>query len=208
MSAVIINLTPRGAWMAVDGATYRYGEGRAESFQQKATPLVHLNCVVSVRGPQAYAHRLLPVLSARFGSFDDLVAGLHLAAWVVHEDMKDELAELYGNPDVEIYVAGWAPERARAEGYVVVSHDLYGEPWTRHELGEFACAPAVEPSTEGDTLAAVMDVIQRQRLERDENGHCGVGGHVQLVQVTPMAIHSSIIHRWPDQVGEPLGVAA
>lgn len=207
MSAVIINLSSDAAVMAVDGATYRYGEGRAESFQQKAQPLVHLSAAVSVRGPQAYAHKLLPVLSARFNSFEDLVAGLHMATWIVHEEMRDELAELYGNAHVEVYLAGWSHQRGRAEGYVVVSHDLYGEPWTRHELGDFACAPAVEPSTESDTLAAVIDVMTRQRLERDEHGHCGVGGHVQLVHVTPHAIHSSIIHRFPDVVGEPLGVA-
>lgn len=208
MSAIIIDLTPEAAWMAVDGATYRYGEGRADSFQQKAHPLVHLNAVVSVRGPQAYAQRLRPILSARFDSFEDLADGLHLAVWILHDEMEADMAALYGNAHVEVYVAGWSHARARAEAYVVVSHDAYGEPWTRHEIIEFACAPGVEPSAETDVPAAVVDVIKRQRLERDEHGHCGLGGHVQLVKVTPLAIHSSIIHRFPDQIGEPLGEAA
>lgn len=208
MSAIIINLTPEAAWMATDGATYMYGEGRADSFQQKAHPLVHLNAVVSVRGPQAFAHRLMPILSARFGSFEELVDGLHLAAWVLHDDIAADMAALYGNADVEVYVAGWSHERDQAEAYVVVSHALYGEPWTRREIGNFGCAPPVEPSVETDIPASFIDVIKRQRLERDEYGHCGLGGHVQLVKVTPVAIHSSIIHRFPDRVGEPLGVAA
>lgn len=206
MSAVIINLTPEAAWMAVDGALYEYGRGEAIGFQQKAHALTHLRAVISVRGPQAFAHALLPVLSARFSSFDELADGLHLAAWVVHESMREDLAERYGNPDVEVYLAGIGANGPAA--YAIASHDLWGEPWTRLQLGEFACAPAVDPSTETDIPAAMMDVIHRQRLERDENGHCGVGGHVQIVQVTANAVHSAILHRWPDQVGEPLGVAA
>lgn len=207
MSAVAIYLTPEAAWMAVDGATYRYGEGRAESFQQKAHPLVHLNAVVTVRGPQAYAHKLLPILGARFATFEDLVSGIGTAAWVVHESMRDELVELYGNEHVEVYVAGVGANGP--EAYVVCSHGLDCEPWTRLQLGEFACAPFVEPSPETDIPAAMLDVMQRQRLERDEHGHCGLGGHVQLVQITADALHSAILHRWEsDKVGEPLGLAA
>lgn len=208
MSAVAIFLEPDAAWLAVDGATYRYGEGRSESFQQKAFPLTHLGCVVTVRGPQAYAHPLLPVLNARFASFEDLVDGLHLAAWIVHEEMKADLAERYGNADVEVYVVGWSHERDRAEAYMVTSQDFYGEPWRRLEIDRFACAPGVEASTETDIPAAALDVVERQRAVRDEHGHCCVGGHLQLVKVTPDTIHSAIIHRWPDQVGELLGEAA
>jgi hypothetical protein len=192
--------------MAVDGALYEYGQGEAIGFQQKAHILTHLQAVFSVRGPQALAHALLPVLSARFATFEDLVDGISTAAWVVHESMRDELAGLYGNADVEVHLAGVGANGP--EAYVVCSHGLYCEPWTRLQLGEFACAPFVEPSAETDIPAAMLDVMQRQRLERDEHGACGVGGHVQLVQCTAEAVHSAIIHRWPDQVGEPLGVVA
>ncbi|CAM5183795.1 putative protein OS=Bosea thiooxidans OX=53254 GN=SAMN05660750_04078 PE=4 SV=1 [Bosea thiooxidans] len=119
--------------------------------------------------------------------------------------MRDELAERYGNADVEIYAAGVGTNGP--EAYALASHSGWGEPWRRLELGEFACAPAVDPSADTDIPAAMLDVMQRQRLERDEYGHCGVGGHVQLVQVTAEAVHSAIIHRWPDQIGDPLGEA-
>ncbi len=95
----------------------------------------------------------------------------------------------------------------RAEAWFTTKVPAYGEPWQLREIDGFACAPAVEPSAETDIPAAMMDVMQRQRLERDEHGHCGVGGHVQIVQITADAVHSAIIHRWPDQVGEQLGVA-
>lgn len=205
MSAVAIFLESDAAWLATDGITYRYGEGRVDTIQQKSFPLVHLNCVVSIRGPQAYAHKLLPVLNSRYATFEDLVAGLPLAAWVVHEDIKDELAELYGNPEVEVYVVGWSHERGRSEGYALASHALWGAPWHRLEVDRFACAPGVEMSAETDIAAAALDVVQRQRLERDEYGHCAIGGFLQLTQVTPDAIHSGIVHRWDDRLGEVLG---
>jgi hypothetical protein len=208
MSAVAIFLDESAAWLATDGVTYQYGAGQVDTIQQKAFPLIHLGCVVSVRGPQAYAHKLMPVLNSRFASFEDLVEGMHLAAWVVHEEIKAELAERYGNPEVEVYVVGWSHDRGRAEGHAIASHALWGEPWRRLEVDRFACAPAVEMSAETDIPAAAMDVIQRQRAERDEHGHCCVGGFVQLTKVTPDAIHGAIIHRWPDQIGEPLGEAA
>lgn len=158
--------------------------------------------------PAGFAHKLLPVLNARFETFGDLVGGMHLAAWAVHEEVRDEFAERYGNPHVEVYVVGWSHERAKSEAYVVVSHDLYGEPWQRLEIDRFACAPAVAPSEETDIPAAAFDVVRRQRLECDEHGHCCVGGLVQLTQVTANAIHSAVVHRWPDRIGEPLGEAA
>lgn len=208
MSAVAIFLDDESAWLATDGATYQYGEGRAETIQQKSFPLVHLNAVVTTRGPQAYAHSLMPVLNSRFASFEDLVDGLHLAAWAVHEEMKAELAERFGNPEVEVYVVGWSHTRARAEGHAISSHDLWGEPWRRLDVDRFACAPGVEASAESSIPAAALDVVERQRAVRDENGHCCVGGFLQLTQVTPDAIHSAIVHKWPDVVGEPLGSAA
>ncbi|MGX1786139.1 hypothetical protein ACWIGM_05340 [Bosea sp. NPDC055332] len=208
MSAVAIFLESDAAWLATDGLTYRYGEGRVETIQQKAYPLVHLSCAVTVRGPQAYAHQLIPVLNSRFASFDDLVAGLPLAAWAIHEEIKDELGERYGNPHVEVYVVGWSHGRGQAEGYALASHAAWGEPWHRLEADRFACAPGVVASNESDIAAAAVDVVQRQRLERDEYGHCGVGGFLQLTQVTPEAVHSAIVHRWADDVGETSGMTA
>lgn len=208
MSAVAVFLEPDAAWLATDGVTYQYGGGRVDTIQQKAFPLVHLNAVVSIRGPQAYAHKLMPVLNSRFASFEDLVEGMHLAAWVVHEEMKTELAERYGNAEAEVYVVGWSHERGRGEGYAIASHALWGEPWQRLEIDRFACAPGVEMSAEADVPAAAVDVIQRQRVVRDAHGHCCVGGFVQITKVTPDAIHGAIVHRWTDQIGEPLGQTA
>lgn len=205
MSAVSIFLTNDAAVMFTDGVTYD-NDNRITAIRPKAYPLPHLNCVINIRGPQDFAEDFVPRLSRTFGSFEALVDSLPLAAEIAWE-AASETVRAYGG--CEVYIAGWSHERGRAEGWFTTNVPAYGEAWVLHEIDGFGCAPGVSVEGEPDDIvSAGVALAEAQRAWRDEHGNGGVGGFLQMCQVTAIAIHTSIVHRWPDEVGDCLRNAA
>lgn len=205
MSAVIIFVSGDAATMFTDGVTYD-NDNRILSIAPKAYPLPHLNCVVNIRGPQDFAADFVPRLARVFTTFESLVDGLPLAAEVAWE-CAPAAVQTYGG--CEIYIAGYSHERGQAEAHVVTNNPAYGEGWRSAEIDTYASAPGVPiDGVPDDTLEAAIAIMERQRARRDEHGNGGVGGFVQMTQVTPLATHTSVIHRWLDRPGDCLRDAA
>jgi hypothetical protein len=61
-------------------------------------------------------------------------------------------------------------------------------------------ADHVDPMADG---LRALNVLRRHPVVYP-NGGGGVGGFAQLTTVSRYAITTSIIHRWPDRVGEPI----
>ncbi len=205
MSAVTVFLTDESAVMFTDAVTYD-NDNCILSIQPKACPLPHLNAVVNIRGPQDFAADFVPRLSRTFSSFEALVEMLPMAAEVAWDAASDEVLA-YGG--VEIYVAGWSHARNRAEAWFTTNVAAYGEPWELHRIGPYASAPGVMlDAMPDDIVSAGIAIAETQRAHRDEHGNGGIGGFLQMCQVTPHAIHTAIVHRWPDVVGDCLRDAA
>ncbi|WP_439496836.1 hypothetical protein [Bosea sp. (in: a-proteobacteria)] len=209
MSAISIFLTDDAAEVFTDAATYD-GDGRIVSIEPKAYPMAHLGCVVNVRGSQAFARDFAPRISRAFWDFEDLISHLALAAEVAWEANQEMLNACHTGPDVEIFVAGWSKVRNRAEAYVVASHDRNGERWALTPIGPFAAAPfddscPLHDRMTDDVLAAGLELMEAQRNVRDEQGRGGVGGFIQWSRVTRDSIHTTVVKRWPDAVGDLLG---
>ena len=205
MSAVTVFLTDDAALMFSDAVTYD-NDNRITAIRPKAYPLPHLSCVISLRGPQDFAEDFVPRLARTFASFEALVEMLPLAAEVAWDAASEEVLA-YGA--CEIYLAGWSHARGRAEGWLTSNRAEYGEPWVLREIKDYASAPGVPLDAEPDDLLdAGIAIAEAQRAHRDEDGNGGVGGFLQMTQVTPQAIHTAIVHRWPDMIGDCLRDAA
>lgn len=119
-------------------------------------------------------------------------------------------------PDFEIVVAGMS-ETAGPSAYLVASHDRFGEPWAVIDLSGLTVLPndpelheralniaagrgadAIDPIKDG---LAIMEA-QRAHPQLSNGDTCYVGGFAQLTTIDATGVHSRVIHRWPDTVGE------
>ncbi|MDU0343706.1 hypothetical protein [Bosea rubneri] len=207
MSAIQIFLTEEAAVVLTDGALYDNDNGNViTAITTKTLPLPHLSCVIASRGHSGFAEDLAPRLGRTFRSFEELVGNLALSVEIAWENAPEEV-RAYGG--IELYAIGWSHERGRAEAYVVTNAPAYGGGWHAAEIKDYASAPPVPLAAMPDDLvAAGIAIAEDQRAYRDEDGNGGVGGFLQMTQVTPQAIHTAIVHRWPDMIGDCLRDAA
>lgn len=219
MSAVNIIKTDDAAYLFTDAASY-YADGTLGAVGQKVAILGHLNCAISCRGPAGFDDELAQAINTAFGSFDELVESFALVVSNYFVG-RDRYARCETGPEVEVFLAGWSVSRDRPESYVVCSHGLNGEPWSLQPLGPVAIAPyeqalaerlgRLEPSE--NVIEIGIALMEQQRLVRAPHAGAGpavagVGGFCQATVVSAFGVSTMIVKRWPDVVGEQLGLAA
>lgn len=220
MSACNIFRIQDGVYMFADAASY-WSDGTLGAVGQKISVLTHLNCAISCRGPAGFAEELAQAINTAYGSFDELVESFALAVSNFYFVDREKYALCTTGPEVEVFLAGFSGSRNRPESYVVTSHSLNGPAWELQPLGPVAIAPYDAELDERlarlDPGENVIDIgvalMEQQRLVRAPHAGvgpsvAGVGGFCQMVAIGRDCITSAIVHRWPDVVGEPLGVAA
>lgn len=220
MSACNIIKTDDAVYMFTDGASY-YGDGTLGAVGQKVEILAHLNCAISCRGPAGFGDELAQAINTAFGSFDELVESFAPVVSNFYFVDRDRYARCETGPEAEVFLAGWSESRDRPETYVVTSHSLNGEPWSLQPLGPVAVSPydadlgarlaRLQPSE--NVIEVGVSLMEQQRLVRAPHAGAGpavagVGGFCQLTVVTGAGVSTMIVQRWPDVVGERLGVAA
>lgn len=220
MSACNIIKAEDAIYMFTDAANY-YGDGTLGAVSQKVSILAHLNCAISCRGPRGFAEELAQAINGEFGTFDELVESFALAVSNFYVVGQAQYEHCTTGPEVEVFLAGWSESREQPESYVVTSHSLNGPAWTLQSLGPLAVAPydadldercaTLEPSD--DVIAMGVALMEEQRKVRGPHAGAGpsvagVGGFCQVAIIRPESIQTAVVRRWPDQVGEPLGVAA
>ena len=222
MSAVNIIRVPDAVHIFTDGASY-HADGRLGAVGQKVWPLAHLNAALICRGPHLLMPSLIGRISTVFASFDELVAGIVQLAMIAFAEHKATLDCCELGPDFDLFIAGWSEARGRGESYVVCSHSTHVEAWSLAPLDDVALSPFNDEfglwmTANAERLAATdsmsemgAEMMEAQRgIKGDHAGKGapihGVGGFCQWTMITPCTITTGIVRRWPDAIGEPLGI--
>lgn len=220
MTAYIVLAYPDHVTVYADGATYdEHGIYRAPHFKVDVMP--HIDALVVTRGSGAMGM----VLKQRLGtyqSFSDLKVMMHVEllgaaadAHAMGDDINLEVI-VAGIPDgdrpPEIYSTFISGDSLldRDEGSLEVNDrgQFYATPGLRPE--EYASAGLPEMETSGTAeefytaYMEAMRAIPRQMHRASELVGCNVGGFVSKTVLYRGMSATSIIHRWPDVIGEPL----
>jgi hypothetical protein len=188
--------------------------------------LPNLPAALAIRGPTQFMPFLVHRLSRECQSFDELLKTVVPVALEVHLSVPMTLGYGEVRPNFDLVVAGWSYERRRAESFVMTSQegpDQFGltTAWQLLSLPDVLIAPSVgmaqiqsigwrvpqsaeafQPNIDGPKL------LMAQRLSKGLRGHSqnrdidSVGGFVQLTTVHPEGVATTILHRWPDRMGQ------
>ena len=209
-------------YIFTDGASY-HSDGTLGAVAQKVWPLAHLNCALVCRGPHVLMPALIGDAGTIFASFDELTAGIVPLAMATYARHKDALDLCSIGPDFDLFIAGWSEARGQPETYVVCSHGTSVEAWSLVPLGPVAIAPFNGDLAEwaainlerlqalDDPNAMGLELMEAQRGLKGQHAGTGeqirgVGGFCQVTRITPRSILTGILRRWPDEIGEPLGI--
>ena len=222
MSAINVIVKSNAVHVLTDGAAYE-SDGTLSSIGPKVNLMPHQSCAVAFRGPQS----VRPILGELIGLAAPSFAELKAVIVPLLQEASRAYAPLFegcsAGPDFEVVVAGWSDEGPAA--YMVASHDRHSTPWEIIPLTGLCITPAdetihekmlatlptdctaddIDPATHG---LAILEIQRSHLVENDgiDGKFCAVGGFAQLTTVTPDAVTSRIIHRWPDGIGERLAV--
>lgn len=218
MSALNVFLFPDVIHVWTDGALYD-ADGTLLMSTTKVGPLPHLNAAVMTRGPALALPLLTHCLGVLFSTFDDLVVGLSEAVAQFVTYQGEVLGECSHGTTFEVVVAGWSESRGQPEAYLVRSADLgrvsmlgsehvspANDILVERMKGEFPGSTQADLRTI-DVARRLMELQREIRVEQVEGQGkiCGVGGFCQVTTITPAAIMTGIVRRWPDVVGEKMG---
>lgn len=108
---------------------------------------------------------------------------------------------------VSMFVAIWSQPRRQAEGYVMAGYP--GHLPDRVGIGRLhPTSQYVQPAVTGiagdftPSRKAAIDLVERQRLIRDEAGRHHIGGGAHLTKVDASGVQTVRLLKWPDTVGE------
>lgn len=211
MSAINVLIQSSCVHIYTDGAGYQ-PDGTLSIIVPKVRLLPHINAAMSMRGPAIGFAPVAEELSVA-SSFDGLRNGIVQCLQACVVAYEHLLSQCAAGPEFEVVVVGIS-EMTGPSAYLVPSHDRYGEPWSIIDLAGFSTTPAsdvvcqrVREITAGrnadelDPVAYGLAVMEAQRACRFDDV-VGVGGFAQLTTVDADGVHSRIIHRWDDRIGE------
>lgn len=130
--------------------------------------------------------------------------------------------ERMGHSNVQIVVAGWSTRKDRAAGFYFDSAASLNSTF---EIDEYVSGPETDDTEDAnlhsidcelyvDVFPHSFDPVRhgipymeaQRRMPIDIGGQKKhiVGGHIMVSEVTRDCVSQRIIHRWPDQPGEPI----
>jgi hypothetical protein len=227
VSAVNVFRLKNGVVFVSDGATYD-DTGVLRGIHSKVFGLSELSCILGVRGDGRILSLLLHNIrcKATWTTFDNLLGGIVAEA----RDVSEMLLEHDGHDaSFELSLGGRSEERNQWETYRIRSHThptLGLAPWTVHELvPTFAGgAPDIDAMTrvgiklnEKGTpifdswpdlakrliLAQRISPMQLYEAPGAPMGY-GVGGFIQITELSADGISSRVVQRWPDVIGQKI----
>lgn len=226
MTAIAIFRLDDGVVIASDGAAYASTTGCLTGLTSKVVLAPEWSCVLAQRG----AGGVVQLIRSRIGfevlTFDDLLDVIVGVAIDVYDSYK-----VFGYDDdarFSLFLAGWSETRERFETYQLRTHGheahaegtgevLVVEPFQLTPLPFVYLAPGggehmerfgvMEAIAANDpipaTVRAVCAARQLRNVSDEAAEHC-VGGFIQLTIVRRDKVESTIVHRWPDVIGEPI----
>jgi hypothetical protein len=226
MTAIIVLRDESAAHVLTDAAMVD-ADGRLIGQTSKVIALPHLNAVITARGTELFLPIIWPALSLCASTYDEL---RERVASVTREEIASAAAQnvLRSSPhgaNFDLVIAGISSS-GRTDSFLICNHSHHRvPPWTPVDLGEFAMLPGDArmlaevharpperlPSGDIDVGAFGRRVMEIQRREphRHESGksYPNIGGFIQLTTVTAATITTRVVHRWPDEIDQPLGAA-
>mgnify|MGYP001002900966 CR=1 FL=1 len=222
MSAINAIIQRDAVHLLTDAASYD-SAGNLVAAIPKVALLPRINAAMACRGPRASVPLFCDLLNAAASSYDELKA----KAPTFLRDLRPMLAVTFAycelGDDFDVVVAGIS-ESVGPDAYLVCSHQRYGvEPWTVVQFGGLAMMPA-DAAMKARVFASIPDNVDLVDPERDgriileaqrafpmdhggDRNFVGVGGFAQLTSITREGISTRVIHRWSDEVGQPIGAS-
>jgi len=222
MSAINTVIQADSVHLICDGASYD-ADGRLVSVGPKMQMLPHLNAAVACRGPRASVPLFADLLSAAASTYDELKAEAPTFLRELRPMLDATFAHCELGADFDVVIAGIS-ESDGPDAYLICSHERYGvQPWTVVQFAGLAMMPA-DAATQARVFASIPDNVDLVDPERDgriileaqrvfpidhggDRSFVGVGGFAQLTSITRDGISTRVIHRWPDEIGEPIGAS-
>jgi hypothetical protein len=191
-----------------------------------AFALPNLPAALAIRGPTQFMPFLLHRLSRECQSFDELLKTVVSVALEVHMSIPMTLGYGEVRPNFDLVVAGWSHERGHPESFVMTSQEGPGQvgltdAWQLLSLPDVLIAPTVsmaqiqsvgwrapenaeafQPNIDGVKLLTAQRLSKGLRPRIRDRDIESVGGFVQLTTVHSQGVASSILHRWPDRLGQ------
>lgn len=230
MTALAICVDPKnGIVFASDGVCYE-DDGTLIGLGSKIVLMPESNCAMMCRGAGAFGPALRNHIGLGIYSLDDLMEYIVetskavLDAYLKHYCISEA--------PVSVIVGGWSEENSRFEAFRFGSHERRwknhesGEwkkldPWTVEPIDGLWAAPwpptelyeqfSIDPNaiTDAYDFTARLVCASRQRKAKlsdrpDAPEGYGVGGFLQMTVLEKDNMRSSIVHRWPDVIGEKI----
>jgi len=209
MSAINVLIQTDRAHLYTDAAIYQ-PDGELVGIGPKVRMMPHINAAMAMRGAFLGLAPIAEELSAA-PSFDALRAGIIDCLKKCAASYAHLLDQCSAGPDFEVVIAGIS-ETTGPSAYLVASHSRYGDPWSIVDLSGLSLTPAsdvvhqsvfaIADGRDADQLDPVADGLAIMEVQRAERSGAYVGGFAQLTTIDADGVHSRIIHRWPDRLGE------
>lgn len=205
-----------------DAASYA-ADGNLVAVAPKVALLPHLNAAIACRGPHISVPLFADLLGAVASTYDDLKAKAPAFIRDLLPMFEASFSQCQFGGDFDVVVAGIS-ETTGPDAWLVCSHTRYSvEPFSLVQLAGLTLLPG-DPAIHEAVRAAVPHDVEAFDIERDglavleaQRAHAvehaggrwltGVGGFAQVTSITREGISTRVIHRWYDEVGQPIGAA-
>lgn len=222
MSAINTLIKRDSVHLITDAASYG-ADGNLIAVKSKVAMLPQINAAVACRGAFISVPLIADLLSVAAPTYDDLKATAPALLRALLPMFEASFAHCEFGIDFDVVIAGIS-ESDGSDAYLICSHERYGvEPWTVVQFAGLSMMPADAPMQER-VFASIPDYFELVDPERDgriiletqrafsmdhdnDRALIGVGGFAQVTSITREGITTRVIHRWPDEVGQPIGAA-
>jgi hypothetical protein len=230
MTAINVIRQANAVHVLTDGIVCN-SEGVISEIGPNTFTLPNLPAALAIRGPTQFMPFLVHRLSRECQSFDELLKNIVPAALDVHMSIPMTLGYGEVRPNFDLVVAGWSNERGRPESFVMTNQEprdqigLATAAWQLMRLPDVSIAPSVgmaqiksvgwrvpesaeafQPSIDGIKLLHAQRLSKGLRPALPNRDTDSVGGFVQLTTVHAHGISSTLLHRWPDRVGQRIAL--
>jgi hypothetical protein len=209
MSALVGVNAGNAIHVLTDGAVASLKDGVVSEIHCKQLCL-RTGAVVAAMGLWQPVLRLAMLADERTQSFDELVA----AAPELWDEVKSALPARYKNVLYAALVAGWSHTNERLEMHVlhseVAEYDVFAagpsDSAACYEcIGGFIERFSADPSAfeaRRDGIDFIQEMRRHHPRKFELEPRAAVGGFVTHTIITRNGVEASVIHEWPDQVGE------
>lgn len=194
-----------------DAAIYQ-PDGYLTGIGPKVRLLPHINAAMAMRGAYLGFAPIAEELSMA-PSFDVLKELIVPTLQACAKHYSSLLEQCAAGPEFEVVIAGLS-ENGGPNAYLVASHDRYGHAWRIIELEGLSVTPAndavqarireIAAGRDANDMDPDVDGLAILEAQRAADAGAFVGGFAQITTIDAAGVHSRVLRRWPDVVGEKL----